>query len=279
MSPSRTTSSLRTEEGGYARDVNVLATWRLGPLLLCALALLGCATTTSFVGRTAEGARIVRVGFSLSNAYLIETKRPILIDTGGPDDLPALEAALRHEKLKVEDLSLAIVTHGHFDHAGLAAALKKRGVPIMLGAGDVELARRGRNDDLRPTSFTADALKLVLPDRYARFEPDIVVDKPLDLSPYGVAGEVIPMPGHTRGSLVVVLANGSAFVGDQMAGGILGGVLCPEQPTEHYFQADVRQNHANIRALVRIGVETFYLGHGGPVRRDAVIDEFGGFHR
>lgn len=246
---------------------------------LCALVLLGCATTTTVVGRTPEGARIVRIGFSLSNAYLIETKPPVLVDAGGPDDLPALEAALRHEKLKIEDLSLAIVTHGHFDHAGLAAALKKRGVPIMLGAGDVELARRGHNDDLRPTNLTADALKLVIPDRYARFEPDIVVDKPIDLSPYGISGEVIPMPGHTRGSLVVVLRNGSAFVGDQMAGGILGGVLCPDQPTEHYFQADVTQNHANIRALVRIGVETFYLGHGGPVHRDAVIDEFGGFYR
>lgn len=259
--------------------VNALATWRLGALLSCALALAGCATTTTMVGKTPDGDRIVRIGFSLSNAYLIETKHPVLVDTGGPEDFVALTEALRHEKLKVEDLSLAIVTHGHFDHAGLAAALKKRGVPIMLGAGDVELARAGHNDDLRPTNLTADALKLVIPNRCARFEPDIIVDRPFDLAPYGVSGQVIPMPGHTQGSLVVVLSNRSAFVGDQMAGGILGGVLCPDQPTEHYFQADVWQNHANIRALVRIGVETFYLGHGGPVRRDAVIDEFGGFHR
>lgn len=83
------------------------------------------------------------------------------------------------------------------------------------------------------------------------------------------------MRGHTRGSLVVVMANHEAFVGDQMLGGVLGGAGCPDRPGEHYFQADYEQNRRNIRALVRMGVETFYLGHGGPVKRDAVMDELG----
>jgi glyoxylase-like metal-dependent hydrolase (beta-lactamase superfamily II) len=56
-------------------------------------------------------------------------------------------------------------------------------------------------------------------DRPKRRKPscvdaDLVVREPLDLAPWGVAGRVVPMPGHTPGSLVVVLDDGRAFVGD-----------------------------------------------------------------
>ena len=44
--------------------------------------------------------------------------------------------------------------------------------------------------------------------------PDIVIRGNTDLAPYGIAGTVIPTPGHTAGCISVVLENGDAFVGD-----------------------------------------------------------------
>lgn len=98
--------------------------------------------------------------------------------------------------------------------------------------------------------------------------------EPVNLAPWGIDGEVIAMPGHTAGSLVVRLSNQAAFVGDMILGGSLGGALSPHSPGEHYFHADQPQNRRNIAELVKQGVETFYLGHGGPVTRADVIKAF-----
>lgn len=244
-------------------------------VLLPAFLLAGCATHAVKVGKTAEGAEIFEVTLRYSNAYVIKTSPPVMVDAGADGDFEALSSALAEQGIDAKKLALVIATHGHFDHAGLGAELQRNGAKIMIGAPDAALARTGKSGDVNPSNFTADTLKLVLPWDYPKFQPDIVVEGPFDLAPYGIGGQVLPMPGHTRGSLVVVLQNQTAFVGDQMLGGVLGGAGCPDRPGEHYFQADYAQNRRNIRALVRMGIETFYLGHGGPVKRDAVMDEFG----
>jgi hydroxyacylglutathione hydrolase len=147
----------------------------------------------------------------------------------------------------------------------------------MLGEGDLELARLGHNDELRPTGFTARLLKPFITDIYPDFVPDIAVHEqaPVDLTPWGVDGKAIAMPGHTKGSIVVVMSDHSAFVGDMMLGGVFGGVLGASSPGEHYYQADLEQNHRNIKTLLGMGIEKFYLGHGGPVSRTDVIAAFG----
>jgi hydroxyacylglutathione hydrolase len=244
--------------------------------ILC-VSLLGCATS-NVVGRTADGHRILQMKLRLSNAYVIEargSRGPVLVDTGTVGDHDDIVHALEDNGFFPSHLGLIVVTHGHADHAGLAADLRTMsGAPIMLGEGDLPLARRGSNDVLQPTSVTASLLKPFITSVYQDFEPDIAVRDPVSLLPWGVDGTVLAMPGHTKGSIVIVLSNHSAFVGDMMLGGALGGLVSPSSPGEHYFQADRVENRKNIEALVRMGVRTFYLGHGGPVSRDDVIHAF-----
>ena len=70
------------------------------------------------------------------------------------------------------------------------------------------------------------------------------------------------------------MSDHSAFVGDMMLGGSFGGQLAPSSPGEHYYQADRAQNRRNIQTLLGMGIEKFYLGHGGPVARADVIAAF-----
>ena len=246
----------------------------LAPLALALAA--GCAP--GVVGRTAEGAEIVQLPLRLSNAYLIKTKTPILIDAGTYGDMQDLERQLLEHGVRLRDLRLVVVTHAHADHAGLASDLRQRtGAALVLGAGDVAQAERGRNDDLKPTSFMATLLKPTIPQNFPEFMPDreITSTAPLDLAPWGIRGSVVQMPGHTQGSVVVVLENKVAFVGDEMLGGNLGGMLFAHTPGEHYYQADAAENRRNVGALLGQGIETFYLGHGGPVKREDVVRELG----
>jgi hydroxyacylglutathione hydrolase len=245
----------------------------LGVALL-ALGALGCGTTT--VGTTKEGAAIVQIPLRLSNVYLVKSTHPVLVDSGTLGDMRDLSQALDDNGVPVRDLSLIILTHGHADHSGLASDLRDASAAkIMLGAGDLPLASAGKNDDLQPMNFAGKVLKPFITSIYPPFDPDIVVhDTEIDLTSAGIDGKVIQMPGHTKGSLVVVLANHAAFVGDMIAGGALGGIFFPHDPHEHYYQADPKMNRENIKKLLAMGVETFYLGHGGPAKRADVMTAF-----
>ncbi len=217
----------------------------------------------------------MRIPLKLSNAYLIRTRTPILIDTGTLGDLDDLDAALRENGVRTTSLRLVVLTHAHADHAGLAADLHRiSGAAIAVGAGDVAQAHDGENDPLRPTGFTGSVLKPFIPTEFPSADADIVVRDPVDLAPWGVSGRIVQMPGHTRGSVVVLLDDKRAFVGDMMLGGSLGGLLFPSSPGEHYYQADPAANRRNIRVLLEQGVTTFFLGHGGPVSRDDVAAAF-----
>ncbi len=210
--------------------------------------------------------------------FLIRARTPILVDSGTIGDMDDLSAALAERGVAASSVSLVVLTHGHADHAGLAADLQKLArATIMLGAGDLPLAAAGHDDDLRPTGFLGALLKPFITSVYPELVPDVVVgpNAPVDLRPWGLDGKVVEMPGHTPGSVVVLLADHSAFVGDMIAGGDLGGLISPHSPREHLYQADPAENRRNIRKLLDLGVETFYLGHGGPVRRADVIAAFG----
>lgn len=241
--------------------------------LLCA----GCAAEPRRVGG-GPGPEVYQIELSTSNAFLIRPAppaQPILVDTGSPGDLEDLTEQLAAVGVALADVKLAIVTHGHGDHAALGADLQKAGVKVAVGAGDWPLAAAGKNDELRPTNLTARLIRPFIDFEYAPFTPDLrVTDRGLDLAPYGVAGKAFQLPGHTAGSVVVVLDDGSAFAGDLILGGVLGGAIAPGSAGEHYYHADREQNLLNIRLLLRRGVQTFYLGHGGPVTRESVIDGF-----
>ena len=219
---------------------------------------------------------IVQIKLGLSNMYLIKAKRPILVDTGSPKDLPDIERALAAQGVKLTDITLVIPTHGHSDHAGAAAQIRRSsGALIALGKGDLPMAKAGHNDDLKPTNLMAEILKrFAIDPNYEPFVPDIVIDGTLDLAPWGIRGKAVTMPGHTPGSVVVILDDGRALVGDMMLGGYFGGALFPERAGQHYFQADLAANLENIKTLLKLPIKTFYLGHGGPVTRASVLKGF-----
>lgn len=221
----------------------------------------------------APAVSIARVSLRYSNVYLLHVNDgpTVLVDAGGPSDIPRMQAALEEVGLAPKDVGLVVLTHGHGDHAGMASFFQKAGAKIVVGRGDELQTTVGHNDEMTPQSPFAVVLKPFVRLDYEPFTPDILVDGELDLTPYGLQGaRVRHMPGHTRGSLVVVANRTEALVGDQMLGGIWGGMFHEGSAGDHYYQLEPRRNQCNIQALLDQGIETFYVGHGGPLRRDTV---------
>ncbi len=69
------------------------------------------------------------------NGYLIDDDDgPVLVDCGWrtADVLDALRAALAGRGLAIADLRRVLITHHHYDHYGLAATLRREGVPALV---------------------------------------------------------------------------------------------------------------------------------------------------
>lgn len=242
-------------------------------LILVAIVAACAGPTAQMTMPLQRGAAIGTVTLGWSQAHVVFGEHPLLVDAGSPGEMAALERGVRALGVSLADVKCAVITHGHADHAANAQALRRRGITVIAGAGDHERMAKGLHGPHHPTGFTARILAWFLPAHYEGFIADVEVPVGgrYDLAPCGIAGEVLSMPGHTPGSLVVLVANGTiALVGDEFR----GGLAYPEMPVEHFYQDDLAADHAAIKALLARGVVWFVLGHGGPISRAAVAAQF-----
>jgi glyoxylase-like metal-dependent hydrolase (beta-lactamase superfamily II) len=220
-------------------------------------------------------ARIDQLRLTASQVYLVQDTRPILIDVGFARDEALLISWLARQGIAPRDLGAIILTHAHADHAGAIAAISLRaGVPVIAGAGDIATLRAGGEAGWEPgTRVRRTLARLGLTQSYPPL-PDhievIAVTSPLRLAPFGVAGSVLPVPGHTAGSVAVVLDSGEAIAGDMVIGGYLLGQVVRSQPVGHIVHFDRAQNRASLDTLLATGAHTWHLGHGGPLSADSV---------
>jgi glyoxylase-like metal-dependent hydrolase (beta-lactamase superfamily II) len=237
-------------------------------ICLIVVALVACAGPRfEELGSATPELHVERIELVWSNVYLVtKGDAAILIDSGSPQDKDALDTALaaRHVTPRA-----VVLTHVHADHAGLAHHLQARGAKIILGAADVAVAARDRNDPLPATGLLGGWLAPLFMFEREPFTPDMTIDHEVDLADFGFPDlHVVPAPGHTPGSLVVV-AGTDAFTGDLFKGGYFARYFVT-RPSEHYYQADPVADHRAVTALLDRGVTRFYLGHGGPAAADDV---------
>jgi glyoxylase-like metal-dependent hydrolase (beta-lactamase superfamily II) len=185
-------------------------------------------------------------------AYLVTAgHRPALIDCGtGLGDLDAVLAGLG---VVPRDLAVVIATHGHFDHIGDGARLGARGVPVLVHPGDAAAVASG--DPVR----TCAASLYGAP--FSPFAPLECGDGDrFDLGA-GVALELVHTPGHTPGSLCVVVELFGLRV--LLAGDTLWGGFSPS------IGSDEVAWRSSLARLAALDVDALTFGHA-PTR---LLDE------
>ncbi len=218
---------------------------------------------------------ITHLKLSRSNAYLVTGRTTILVDTGMPGEERAILRAAARAGIDPSSITLIVHTHAHVDHAGSSAALAgMHGIPTAVHRADESMLRAGRMNPLVPLRLEARLIKPLVAKPFPPVTPDLFLDEAFDLTAFGVEGAILHTPGHTAGSISVLLPGGAAIVGDVMMGGYIGGNLSGSRPNYHYFADDLPAVERSIRTLLDTGVQTFYVGHGGPLRRDDVQRRF-----
>ncbi len=228
-------------------------------------------------------ARFYRIQLGTSNTYLIQGDAGyILVDAGNPHQEKRFFRLLGHYGLRPEDIRLIAVTHVHFDHVGSLSAIKAEcRCPVMVHEKEYQLLKeaklvfpRGTNLQGKGASFAATQLaKHSTSMKAFKFEPveaEIVVSGEVSLEEFGVAGKVIPTPGHTDGSLSVLLADGQAFVGDLTGNYAPLGLSSVFPP----FADDGDELLENWMKLLGAGAKTIAPGHGQAFSAEVLREEY-----
>lgn len=215
--------------------------------------------------------RILPVPLGTANTYIVnEGPASILIDAGFPRQGKKFFTALSKQGMDPSRIALVVITHVHYDHVGNLREIRDAcRCPVAVPAGEADWLRRGTvvfpagaHPVGRALIAAGRLLARVLPG-FVRFDPveaDILVDGEFSLDPFGMAGRIVMTPGHTAGSLSVLLDDGNAFVGD-LAFNVLpcgGGPIMPPFADD---PAALKQSWAAIR---RLGARIVWPGHGRP---------------
>lgn len=205
-------------------------------------------------------------GKEMVNAFIIKGERKaIVVDAGNPGSGARIVKALSQNNIRKEDVGLILLTHAHRDHYGGAAELKAllRNAPLAIQkngtfyimAGEIApIVWKGARGFLAQPFTSRGEIRPVV--------PDLEFQERISLNPFGVEGEVISTPGHTRCSSIIILANGECIVGDTL----MFRIPFKHIPAKPLFALDQAACLQVMARLVGNGnkISKIYAGHGGP---------------
>lgn len=204
-----------------------------------------------------------RISLDKVSSFLIyRPGEAILVDCGTSGSEEKILETISRAGLTPTMVKLLILTHAHFDHAGSAGKLKElTGCKIMVHFSEAARLEKGFAPIPNGTRWKAKLL-VSLGRTFARqigkfpgAKADLLVKEFSDLQAFGFTGRVIHTPGHTHGSMVVLLKNGELFAGDTLFG--LEG-------KQHFppFAEDLPALIRSWEKIRELNVKTIYPAHG-----------------
>ncbi len=218
-------------------------------------------------------ADIHTVHLGISNGYIIKDKGTIMIDCGCPKKGKKFIECANKYSIQPGDISLIIITHGHWDHTGSAREIKD------LTAAKIAMHRNEKDwleNELKylPPGVTpwgrffAGAMNLLMPFIHVpAADVDITLGKEdFLLTDFGILGKIIHTPGHSSGSVSVLLDTGEVFVGDMA----MDTLPLQRTPGLSDFAEDLELMKESWRKLLKLGAKKIYPAHGAPFSSDII---------
>lgn len=210
---------------------------------------------------------IFPISLGFDTCYVLRAAGVIAVDAGAPGKVKQFAHGLARAGIRPSEVRLIVLTHGHWDHVGSARDLKMlTAAKLAMHHGDRECVERSLT--LLPPGVTTwgkvfiAVHRLFLPlIKVPATAVDIVLgDEAFPLHEYGVPGRVLSTPGHSAGSVSVLLDTGEAFVGD-LAMNKFPLRVTPGLPI---FAEDPARVLESWRQLLQAGARTIYPAHGEP---------------
>ncbi len=195
------------------------------------------------------------------NCYIVsDRKEAILVDTGSGKYLKQVINACSQY-----DMKLIVLTHPHFDHAENAEAISRRfKIPVAYHREDDAIFDVYDSQPLQSYGAVgAVVLKLSLKQlrttRVIRPANHFYVKNGDTFDDYGFPSvKVVELPGHTRGSIGLLVGDNSLIVGDALDNWI--------KPGMGHLYYDLETQKKTYEKIQSMGIKNIYYGHGKPTK-------------
>lgn len=219
---------------------------------------------------TSHGLVIRQILAGRSNVFLVTHNGvKLLVDTSPAHRWKTLEKKLNG--LNIDKIDLLFLTHSHFDHSDNATRIKNRyGCSIIANSAEEKYFTTGEICTPGGTNyFTRKLLRVLTPvlrDRLSSepCRPDILFEKELDLSTFGLNAYIIHTPGHSPGSSSLIADGEIALAGDSLFGIFPWSAMPP-------FGNDRKEIVESWKVLLSTGCRIFLPSHGLRKTREQLV--------
>lgn len=220
-----------------------------------------------FVWKTKNNYKIKLLKIGITNCYLVEIQNKfILIDTGQKQFSNKLNTILESTLPKEKKLDYLILSHTHYDHAENARMVQIKFSPkIVVHQNEYVFLKSGFTKLPRGTNLITNFIS-GMGNKFAswigEYEPvtaDIQV-KGLTFLKEIKEIEIIETPGHTIGSISVIIDDEIALVGDTLFGVFSTKIFPP-------FADDKSQLIESWKKLLQTNCQLFLPAHGKAIHR------------
>ena len=207
------------------------------------------------------------IKLGVAYCYVIQGDRTIMIDAGGPGQAARFQKAMEALNIDPRNIRLIVITHGHWDHIGSARDIQEMtGAKIAMHHWEKDWLEKSLKVLSPAVTIWGHVFKAIMSMflpliHFPAADVDVILgNEGLSLAAYGIPGKIIYTPGHSMGSVSVLLDSGDAFVGD-LAMNAFPLRLSPGLPI---FAEDIEKVKASWRRLLDAGAKTVYPAHGMP---------------
>jgi glyoxylase-like metal-dependent hydrolase (beta-lactamase superfamily II) len=223
--------------------------------------------------QTNNGVRVSCVLTGRSNVYLISTQHiNILFDTSIKKSQRLLAKALDFKGIK--HIDYLILSHTHFDHAGNAGFIKTNyAAKVILNQKEENILRNGIKKLPGGTNwFTKQMINLLGEKQSGRIfmpkcDPDICIESEYSFKEQGLDAILVSTPGHSIGSMSLIIGGEIALVGDTMVNIVPWSIYPP-------FADDTNQLLRSWKKLLDTGSELFLPSHGKQITRRKLMKNY-----
>ena len=223
--------------------------------------------------QTSGGHNIIQILSGRSNVFLLTNDRSnILVDTGPQFMWNTLQKRL--ESLHIDQIHLLVLTHSHFDHAANACRIKEKyKAQVIIHHSEANYLASGDNILPSGTNPITRLLVRIFAKQFrsiALYQPcnsDYKIEDIYDLADWGFNAYLIHTPGHTQGSICLIVDNEVALVGDTMFGISRWTVFPP-------FASDQNQMLKSWGKLLETNCKIFMPSHGSANARSIVEKDY-----
>jgi hydroxyacylglutathione hydrolase len=219
--------------------------------------------------------QIIPFQSGLNTCYVIKDRGTILVDGAWANKVASLPALLESRNIIPEEIKLIVLTHGDFDHVGGTKKLKAMtGARVAIHEKDRKNLEEGIfhwPEGVTGWGKVSRAMLKPIMKIFMAFPPvkaDLVLDdSDRSLEEFGISGNIVYTPGHTYGSVSVLLDTGEAFIGC-LAHNKAPFVLKPSLPI---YAKDIELLKRSLKMVIDRGAKILYPGHGQPIPAEKMM--------